>query len=154
MKECWPRSPPNIRGIGVSPVIGVILMVAVTMVLAGVVFLWASSFSNESTGSPEYFNVKASLTTTEGSHPVQRLTVEVFENEIRWSDFTVRIDDIILNASTDSDRAGGSESFDVPNGDFPSGGIDLTVGSIYTVKIISIDNNRIAYNDDITCSRA
>ncbi len=32
---------------GVSPVIAVILMVAITVVLAGVVFLWAQSFTDE-----------------------------------------------------------------------------------------------------------
>ena len=45
---------------GVSPVIAVILMVAITVVLAGVVFLWAQSFTDDAEGDVE--TVMASFT--------------------------------------------------------------------------------------------
>jgi flagellin-like protein len=136
---------------GVSPVIGVILMVAITVVLAGVVFVWASSFTNQAEGEPSYFHVDPQITTTGGIHPDQRLTVEVMEGKIEWNLFSVKIDNVELNTSSEIDNAGNIEVFDIPNFDFPSGGILLTVGSQYTLKIISIDHNKIVFNDVLIC---
>lgn len=136
---------------GVSPVIGVILMVSITVVLAGVVFVWASSFTNQAEGEPSYFHVKPTLTTTGGPHPDQLLTVEVLNGEIEWEEFSVKIESVELNASNDIDNAGDLEVFDIPNFDFPSGGIQLAVGSQYTLKIISLDHNKIVFNDVLIC---
>lgn len=135
----------------VSPVIAVILMVAITIVLAGVVFIWAGSFANDAEGEPEFFNVKPELTTTGGNHPDQDLTIEIVSGTINWPEFTVRLNEVDLNVSSNEVNAGDTETLDVPNGDFPSGGLTLQTGSVYRLKIISIDNNRIVFNDDIIC---
>ncbi len=137
--------------IGVSPVIAVILMVAITVVLAGVVFIWASSFTNQAQGEPSYFHVRPSLTTTGGIHPDQKLTVEILNGKIEWDQFSVKIDDIELNATANIDNAGDMEIFDVPHFDFPSGGLLLQVGNHYTLKIISLDQNKIVFNDILIC---
>lgn len=139
---------------GVSPVIAVILMVAITVVLSGVVYIWASSFANQAEGSPEYFNVKPELTTTGGNHPDQLLTIDILSGDIIWSEFNVRLNDVVINVSTEQDKAGESEIMDIPNGDYASGGLLLSPGSEYRLKIISIDNNRIVFNDDVICENA
>ncbi len=137
--------------IGVSPVIAVILMVAITVVLAGVVFIWASSFANQAQGEPSYFHVRPSLTTTGGTNPDQRLTVELLNGKIEWDQFSVKIDDIELNVTANIDNAGDMEIFDVPHFDYPSGGLLLEVGTHYTLKIISLDQNKIVFNDILIC---
>ena len=138
---------------GVSPVIAVILMVAITIVLAGVVFIWAGSFTNETEEEPHYYNVKLTLTTDEGSPPTQNLRVEIMEGRINWEDFNVKIEEVDLATSYDEDRAGDDEYFPVPDSSTPTGGIDLSIGISYSVKIVSIDQNRIVYDDDIICVR-
>ncbi|MGA1793781.1 MAG: archaellin/type IV pilin N-terminal domain-containing protein [Thermoplasmatota archaeon] len=137
---------------GVSPVIAVILMVAITIVLAGVVFIWAQSFADEVREEPDYYNVRVSITTDEGSPPTQLLRVELLEGRIHWSSFSVKVDDVVLAISTEEDRAGDQEIFAIP--DSSASGIDISVGSSYVVKIISLDYNSIVYNDEIICTRA
>ena len=137
---------------GVSPVIAVILMVAITVVLAGVVFIWAQSFTDEIEDNPEYYNVRVSITTDEGSPPTQLLRIELLEGRILWNSFTVKVDDVVLATSMEEDRAGDQEIFVVP--DSSSSGMDISVGGSYVVKIVSIDYNSIVYNDEIICTRA
>ena len=136
---------------GVSPVIAVILMVAITVVLAGVVYVWAQSFTDEIREEPDYFNVRVYITTDEDSPPSQLLRVELIEGRILWSSFSVKVENVVLATSTEEDRAGDQEIFVIP--DSTSSGIDVSVGNPYTVKIISIDFNSIVFNDDIICSR-
>jgi flagellin-like protein len=138
--------------IAVSPVIAVILMVAITVVLSGVVFVWATSFANDAEGEPYYFHVEPKITTTPENHPDQVLIVSIISGTIKWNEYTVKINEIVLNTSTNEDKAGEIEIFDIPNGDYPTGGIDLQIGSVYHLKIISIDQNRIVFNDILICS--
>ena len=87
-------------------------MVAITVVLAGVVFVWASSFTNQAEGEPSFFHVKPVLTTTGGSNPDQKLTVEILNGKIEWEQFSVKIESVELNASIEIDNAGDLEVFD------------------------------------------
>jgi len=127
-------------------------MVAITVVLAGVVFIWAQSFTDEIEDNPEYYNVRVSITTDEGSPPTQLLRIELLEGRILWNSFTVKVDDVVLATSMEEDRAGDQEIFVVP--DSSSSGMDISVGGSYVVKIVSIDYNSIVYNDEIICTRA
>jgi len=136
---------------GVSPVIAVIFMVAITVVLAGVVFLWAQSFTDEVKDEPIYYNVRVTITTDEGSPPDQQLRVDLIEGSIKWNYFTVKVSEVILAPSTNEDHAGDQEIFSIP--DSSVSGLDVSVGSYYTVKIISIDYNTIVFNDDAICTR-
>jgi flagellin-like protein len=136
----------------VSPVIAVILMVAITVVLAGTVFIWASSFSNETQGAPTYYNVRITITTDEGTPPTQRLRVELVEGTIHWSSFQVKINELSLTTTNEEDNAGDDEIFSVPGSSNPGGGLDLSLGTSYVIKIISIDHQRTVYNDEIICT--
>ncbi len=136
---------------GVSPVIGVILMVAITIVLAGVVFVWASEFTDYSKEEVDLIQVKLDLKTTLTNHPSQELLVYIISGHITWEEIGTRVDGISLNGSNEKQSAGDEKIFDVPNHDFPSGGLKLEVGVEYLVKIISLDNNKIIFNGMVIC---
>src|SRR5512136_2126464 len=80
---------------GVSPVIAVILMVAITVVLAGVVFLWAQSFTNDTGDTVNTLNIKVSLDSNVflcGANPDHAgVNIEVLGGTVNWDEYKVVI---------------------------------------------------------------
>lgn len=94
----------------VSPVIGVILMVAITVVLAAVVFVLVSNLGDTSEDAPD---LSFSKDSSEGS-----LTV-ISAQDSQWNDFTVSGCDVLDIGATTEDISDGSisETTDVGAGD-------------------------------------
>jgi flagellin-like protein len=145
--------------LGVSPVIAVILMVAITVVLAGVVFLWAQSFTDEAGGGGEILNVKASIDvnglTGASGGPYSLVTVEVISGSVDWSQYKITVDGVqIYDVATlatnpditngESASAGDSEYFSIAAWSTP-----LAAGTEYNVKIVNIGENALVWEDDI-----
>jgi len=139
----------NQSNLGVSPVIAVILMVAITVVLAGVVFLWAQSFSEYSGDDVSFFHADITVRTDEGLPPNQELEVLMLKGKVEWSRYEVYFDDIQLTTPITETKAGETETFPIP--DSGSGGMDIEVSSEYNVRIVSIDNMEMVYNGDVVC---
>jgi len=134
---------------GVSPVIAVILMVAITVVLAGVVFLWAQSFTEYAGDDVSFFHADITVRTDEGAPPSQELEVLMLKGKVDWSRFEVFFEGIQLTGSVATTTAGSSETFLIP--DAASGGMDISISSEYNVRIVSIDNMEIVYNGETIC---
>jgi flagellin-like protein len=124
---------------GVSPVIAVILMVAITVVLAGVVFLWAQSFTDDAEGGVETVNVKASLY-EDTAAALDKIEIEVISGTMTWSEYTVTIES---NTATlaGSTSAGGTAT--------ATGDWTLVKGTEYTIKIVNIGENKVVWEDDV-----
>lgn len=91
---------------GVSPVIAVILMVAITVVLAATVYVWVSGFSSDE-GGPENAQVRASGFDSDnnGANDWIRLTLVRGENAPYASsvaDFTLIHGSTTVDTSTDA----------------------------------------------------
>jgi archaeal type IV pilus assembly protein PilA len=90
----------------VSPVIAVILMVAITVVLAATVYLWVSGFgSNQSSLVQASFASKAvdlpgSGGDTDGSDDTIQITFASGQKDVQMKDITVSIDGVLLNATS------------------------------------------------------
>ncbi len=152
---------------GVSPVIAVILMVAITVVLAGVVFLWAQSFTDQAGDDVKTLNLKVGIDSNAflcGANADHAgVEIEVLGGTINWNEYKILINvggsDIILyNALTSVDVSAAPLS---ANGDSQSLAgetvwytqdtlttASVTVGSPYTVKIVDIDGNRVAWKSE------
>ena len=147
---------------GVSPVIAVILMVAITVVLAGVVFLWAQSFTDDTGGTVETLNIKATAT-SDGTD--NYLIIEVMGGSVDFTKYQVKLTEVgdptnsVTFDSTDLDvpatttyNAGDTASFT------STSGTDLltliTTGNSMNVKIINIGDNKIVWENDLRVTNA
>lgn len=122
--------------LGVSPVIAVILMVAITVVLAGVVFLWAQSFTDDAEGGVETINVKGSL-----DDSANELYLEVISGTLEWADYKIMVNGTTQLSTTDTSSSAGSTATFTD--------MDYVVGTEYNVKIINIADNKVVWEDDI-----
>ncbi len=123
---------------GVSPVIAVILMVAITVVLAGVVFLWAQSFTDDSGGTVETMNLKGTIDDSE-----EELSLEVISGTYSWDDYKVLVNgtDPLTTTVDSSSSAGETALF--------TGSVTFDVGNSYNIKIINIADNKVVWENDI-----
>lgn len=113
----------------VSPVIGVILMVAITVVLAAVVFVLVSKLGSD-TGEP----VALWMASESATDTTAKFSVTGFDgSSLEWSDFTFR------------DQAGDSRAFTVNGGGDPDATVQagdvvtftgLTPGTSYTLRAV------------------
>ena len=125
---------------GVSPVIAVILMVAITVVLAGVVFLWAQSFTDESNTTVETINVKGTI-----DDSAETLALEVISGTYTWANYRVTIDGTVVTTVDVSTSAGGTVTFTDPDILVDN----FIVGTSYNVKIVNIAEDKVVWEDDI-----
>lgn len=122
--------------LGVSPVIAVILMVAITVVLAGVVFLWAQSFTEDAGDSVKTLSVDMELDAGDGT-----LTITPLKGNIDWSEYKIICngDEITFTGTT---NAGLSQTFALNN--------TVTAGNDYNVKIVIIEDQTVVLNTDVS----
>ena len=134
-QESKSRSPVALALIIIAIVVGVVVILSV--VAAGVVFMWASSFTDEASGGVETVNVKGSISATDNE-----LTIEIITSTIDWMDYKVMVDgQTEVTTTTGSASAGQTVTF--------TGG-DFQAGNEYNVRIINIGKNMIVWEDDIT----
>ncbi len=140
---------------GVSPVIAVILMVAITVVLAGVVFLWAQSFTEDADGGVETLNIKVAAYQDETNSAADKLEIEVLGGTIVWGDYTVKVDGVEWLLFDDGDGVAGNTKTTAgqtavyySDADGESG--DFLKGESYKVQIINLEQNKVVFtNEDV-----
>ncbi len=142
---------------GVSPIIAVILMVAITVVLAATIYVWVSGFGGGGGGASTALTLSqqtygANATAT-GGYVVYR--VQSVSGNPGWEDFTATIAGHASSISGDCTSAGtgGSASGEINAGDYVNISIDdddtvVAVGN--TVVITDTDSGSIVYSADIT----
>jgi flagellin-like protein len=124
------------NNLGVSPVIAVILMVAITVVLAGVVFLWAQSFTEDTGDTVDTLSVDMELDATNDI-----LTVTPLKGNIDWADYKIVCngDEILMTGTT---NAGISQDFALNN--------TITAGEEYNVKFVSLGDQSVVVDTEVT----
>jgi flagellin-like protein len=138
---------------GVSPVIAVILMVAITVVLAGVVFLWAQSFTEDAGGGAKTLSVELELM-EDPDAALPDVTAETdlvitpLKGNIIWADYQLIFNGAVIDTSAlaaVTTNVGIDQTIDV------SGAAELTVGTEYTVKMIFIEDQSVILDTDVVC---
>lgn len=96
----------------VSPVIAVILMVAITVVLAATVYVWVSGFGAQSSSPAKTMSLTSNGAITMGDYAdadvasddaMKRYTVTAAVSGMKYSDITVTVNGATLAAITDGD---------------------------------------------------
>ena len=119
-------------------VVGVIVGLVVIMgFLSAVVFLWAESFTSETTERVETLNIRGSIDATNNV-----LEIEVLSGTVEWGRYEVIADESYLATIEFTTSAGESAEFT---------GLmwDPEPGTMYELRIIEIDKNRVIWEDDI-----
>ncbi len=128
---------------GVSPVIAVILMVAITVVLAGVVFIWAQSFTNEVESKQDFVNLKAEAMINNAGDQI--LSFTVISGSMVWTEYKLSINDIfITNNENDETGAGEDKEFLVDPSE-----VDWDIGDHLEIQIIDIFHDKIIWENGI-----
>lgn len=136
---------------GVSPVIAIILMVAITVVLAGVLYVWVMRIAEPPPDPISFPSAKIELRT--GSDGMNYLIIRQDSGEsIKWSEYKVMITgkDSLLEQVTLSGLSGtqnlGEKKVFTDNTTYPGGtvvpaigDITLKINDIYTVDIFHIE---------------
>ena len=149
----------------VSPVIAIILMVAITVVLASVLYVWVMQLVPNDPNEPSKFaTIDIQLIRTK-SGDNEILVEHNSGNMIKWSEYQI----IIENASNPADSANlkeltgelqfGETSLFTNNASKSEASyipelnsIDLTVGQEYNIKIYDIDIQSQVLDRKITCN--
>jgi len=164
----WKRNGKD----GVSPVIAVILMVAITVVLAGVVVLWVTRLSQTQEEAPEVLNLEVHLynggTSDEGSSAAtdgDYLEFTVLSGSVKWSNYKITIagtsiygdgtsgDDWTMSPSTTTTTAGETIKFQEGTSSGPTP-IAIDTGETYNIKIINIEQQKVVWEKDVTAVSA
>ena len=116
----------------VSPVVGVILMVAITIVLAATIYVWVAGMSSPAATAPS-INLRGTFS-SDGS--TLTLTVVSVQGDAKWSDLQVTVSD-------------GSANY--PTTGLVKAGDQITItgysGTEITVQIVHVPSNSIIYED-------
>lgn len=125
----------DISHLGVSPVIAVILIVAITLVMAGVVSLWVFSFLGDgNTDHPDHYMFSVTLSGSE-----DRIYISTLNGDpLRTSIMNVYIDNQHVDLPVMEITAGSVMSTPTP--------IDLVAGEGYNVRIVV--QNELQFDQD------
>ena len=138
---------------GVSPVVSVILMVGITMILAGVVFFWTNHFIHGEQDELEFnlYEVRA-IDDPDGDH----IDITIMKGQIDWSNTKIVV---VSGGKTeiygDVSLAGVSSAGDTNtiqnfiDGSGNAAIFDQNIGDTITVKIVDIQANIMRYSVDI-----
>ena len=95
----------------VSPVIATILMVAITVVLAGVLYVWANSLASDQPESGTLNVVDATdaqaVTSEGGGDALMKLTFSYAEEDLKWAfvDIKIEVGDNVFDCGFETDDA-------------------------------------------------
>ena len=84
-------------------------------------------------------NIKTSINATE-----EIVVLDVLKGEINWSTYSMRVDGMPFNTSSEVTMAGGSATFYDPDGTW-----DAVAGEAYNIKIVHILENKVLYDVDV-----
>jgi flagellin-like protein len=127
----------------VSPVIAIILMVAITVVLAGVLYVWVSGMADTESEEQNYVVMSPELHENNYNLTLFMRTGK----EIIWRDHKFLFNGTQLNTSTESTSVGEYVYFDLSKYD----DITLKVGRDYLLQLINIDKEKIMWEDYVVC---
>jgi len=137
---------------GVSPVIAVILMVAITVVLAGVVFLWAQSFTEDAKGGAKTLSVDLELVNN-AALTQDVISITPLKGDIDWTDYRLIFDGTEVPTANLPTGANNPTTVGL-TADINVGDLTLVVGQKYTVKMVFIEDQSVVLNTDVTCKAA
>ena len=125
----------------VSPVVGVILMVAVTIVLAATIYVWVSHMSSPAAAAPS-INLRGTFS-SDGK--TLTLTVISVQGDARWDDLDIKVP----NGLTPKIYKDGTEVTTgmVEAGDYIEINVSSFSGSEITVQIVHVPSNSVIYED-------
>lgn len=167
---------------GVSPIIGVILMIGLTVILSGSVYVMSTAYINQAGDEPEIVNVVVDIDVdgvTEYSgedrttaHTYSGVSIEIISGTFDWSNYKVLVN---------SKRVFTIPSSSVPLGSIPDASSDpppqnsgtsragqyqwfteygyredllpMKVATEYTIKIVNIQTNQLVWENDIMSHR-
>jgi flagellin-like protein len=129
---------------GVTPVIAIILMVAITVVLTGVLYVWVSNLADTDPGEQTYILFDADVS---ASTKVLTITMRVGQ-PIEWGDYQLRMNRTNLEMPANETMVVG-DTLEIPIKD--EYGIVLVKGEEYRVQLIYIEDQEILWEDTIVC---
>ncbi len=154
----WKRNAKD----GVSPVIAVILMVAITVVLAGVVVLWVTRLSKTEEEGPEMLTLDVKLY-SDG-------TMTIDNNgggKITWTNYKITIDGVGIAGTSDYNNDNTNETW---SDGTPGSTVEtdvgerltitlttpssITVGQEYTVKVVNLATQKVVAEYEVTAQAA
>lgn len=156
----WKRNAKD----GVSPVIAVILMVAITVVLAGVVVLWVTRLSKTEEEAPEILKLDVSIYVTDSG---AYMTIDNNGGgNIKWTNYKITIDGTPIKVEDSSNNiywenglCKGSNETNVGERETLMSITDPSitssdVGDTLTVKIINIKTQDVVWEREIVVQSA
>ena len=141
----------------VSPVIAIILMVAITVVLASVLYVWVMNLAQTDDSEVAFPTIEVTLS---DNGAADRLTIKHVQGDpIDWTGYKV-----IMTNNTDettttmtqlnslgTQNAGESKQINSTIGGFT--GINYEKGKTYTMEIYNLKENKRVFNrDNLVCS--
>ena len=136
----WKRNAKD----GVSPVIAVILMVAITVVLAGVVVLWVTRLSKTEEEGPEMLTLDVKLYDTTNDY------IEIYNNgggTINWANYKITIDGQSIGTLSGTTEVGEKITFTSGTDEIS---ISVDLGTTYLVKVINTVTNKVVWEREVT----
>ena len=127
----------------VSPVIAIILMVAITVVLTGVLYIWVTNLADTEPEDQNYVVFSAELHESNYNLTLFMKTGK----EILWRDHNFLFNGTKLNVTTNSTSVGDYVYFDLSEYDQ----ITLRAGDDYLLQLIHIDKEKILWEDEVFC---
>ena len=149
----------------VSPVIAIILMVAITVVLASVLYVWVMNLAETDEGAAEFPTITVELKTGSSTLYENQLIINHESGDpIKWADYRIKVINISDDTKTTSiDSLTGELKFG-ENVIFSNvtgtgkvaasalGGIDLSIGFKYKVEIFDIKEQQKVQTKEVTCT--
>ena len=122
----------------VSPVVGVILMVAITIVLAATIYVWVSSLSSPAVTAPS-INLRGTFADSDNNGSIDQLvlTVVSVQGDAKWEDLQITASTgTVSNSNSGLVQAGQQFTID-----------GLSGGQEVTVRIVHVPSNSVIYED-------
>ncbi|MCU0799372.1 MAG: type IV pilin [Candidatus Thermoplasmatota archaeon] len=120
---------------GVSPILAILLLIAITLMVAGIVTLWTFSFLNEEHDTNSLFVFDVEITSSTDTILITQISGKI----VNTSYFKFKIGDQQLNLTTGVFKAG--EAMQI------NPGFDIIQYETYHIKIIY--NNKMIYDREI-----
>ncbi len=137
------RHSKRVREEAVSPVVSVILMVAITVVLAGILYVWVTSLADTDADEMDLLDFDASL-----SLETRNLTLEMTHGDgVKWQAYRLQLDGVKIDVGNGTMGVGGV--LDIPIRE--EYGLNLTVARWYLLELINLEKQRISWKDDVVC---
>jgi hypothetical protein len=118
-------------------------MVAITVVLAGILYVWVTSLADTDADEMDLLDFDASL-----SLETRNLTLEMTHGDgVKWQAYRLQLDGVKIDVGNGTMGVG--DVLDIPIGE--EYGLNLTVGRWYDLAIINLVKQRISWKDDVVC---